>query len=94
MFIDSVTIEVEGGTGGSGSDAFRREWGRPRGGPAGGDGGDGGDVVLVCDPQLMTLLDFRYHAQYRAGRGGHGEGNDRRAGGGRTGSSGSPPARS
>lgn len=77
MFIDSVTIEVEGGTGGSGSDAFRREWGRPRGGPAGGDGGDGGDVVLVCDPQLMTLLDFRYHAQYRAGRGGHGEGNDR-----------------
>ncbi len=77
MFIDSVTIEVEGGTGGSGSDAFRREWGRPRGGPAGGDGGDGGDVVLVCDPQLTTLLDFRYHARYRAGRGAHGEGNDR-----------------
>ena len=77
MFIDSVAIEVEGGTGGSGSEAFRRERGRPRGGPAGGDGGDGGDVVLVCDAQLMTLLDFRYHAQYRAGRGGHGEGNDR-----------------
>ena len=77
MFIDRVTIDVEGGTGGSGSDAFRREWGRPRGGPAGGDGGDGGDVVLVCDAQLTTLLDYRYHARYRAGRGGHGEGNDR-----------------
>ena len=77
MFVDSVTIEVEGGLGGSGSDAFRREWGRPRGGPAGGDGGDGGDVVAVCDLQLTTLLDFRYHALYRAGRGAHGEGNDR-----------------
>ena len=77
MFIDRVTITVEGGTGGSGAEAFRREWARPHGGPAGGDGGDGGDVVLVCDPQLTTLLDFRYHSQYRAGRGAHGEGNDR-----------------
>ncbi len=77
MFIDSVTITAEGGTGGSGAEAFQRETGRPRGGPSGGDGGDGGDVVLVCDPQLTTLLDFRYRSEYRAARGGHGEGSNR-----------------
>ncbi len=77
MFIDRVTITVEGGTGGSGAEAFRRESGRPRGGPSGGDGGNGGDVVLVCDSQLGTLLDFRYRFEYRAGRGAHGEGSNR-----------------
>jgi GTP-binding protein len=77
MFVDRVTIRVEGGTGGSGAEAFRREAMNPRGGPSGGDGGDGGDVVLVCDRQLSTLLDFKYRAEYQAERGGHGEGNDR-----------------
>lgn len=77
MFIDRVTIRVEGGAGGSGAEAFRRESGTPRGGPAGGDGGDGGDVVLVCDPQLGTLLDLRYRSEYEAERGGHGEGSNK-----------------
>jgi GTPase len=77
MFIDQVTIRVHGGTGGSGAEAFRRESGVPRGGPSGGDGGDGGDVILVVDEQLSTLLDFRYHAEYRAERGQHGEGSNR-----------------
>ncbi len=77
MFIDRVTITVEGGAGGSGAEAFQRESGRPRGGPSGGDGGEGGDIVFVCDPQLATLLDFRYRSEYRAARGAHGEGNKR-----------------
>jgi len=77
MFIDQVTIRVEGGTGGSGAEAFRRESGVPRGGPSGGDGGDGGDVLLVADDQLSTLLDFRYQPEVRADRGGHGEGSNR-----------------
>jgi GTP-binding protein len=77
MFIDRVVIAVEGGVGGSGASAFRRESGVPRGGPSGGDGGAGGSVILVCDSQLSTLLDFRYSAEYKAPRGAHGEGSDR-----------------
>ncbi|MYJ18594.1 MAG: GTPase ObgE, partial [Gemmatimonadetes bacterium] len=77
MFIDSVTIEVRAGQGGSGAEAFRREKGGPRGGPSGGDGGRGGDVRLIVDPGLTTLSDFRYRRHHRAGRGKHGEGSNR-----------------
>lgn len=77
MFVDRAVIEVRGGVGGSGAEAFRRESGVPRGGPSGGDGGKGGDVVLEVDAQLSTLLDFRYQRHYHAPRGQHGEGSDR-----------------
>ena len=77
MFVDRAVIEISGGTGGSGAEAFRREAGVPRGGPSGGDGGKGGDVILEADPQLSTLLDYSYKRHYRAQRGMHGEGSDR-----------------
>jgi GTP-binding protein len=77
VFVDRAVIEIVAGTGGSGSEAMRRESGVPRGGPAGGDGGKGGDVVLQADAQLTTLLDYSYRRHYKAQRGQHGEGSNR-----------------
>jgi len=74
VFIDRAVIEVIAGTGGSGSEAMRREKGVPRGGPAGGDGGKGGDVLLEADAQLATLLDYSYRRLHKGQRGMHGAG--------------------
>jgi len=75
-FVDEVSIHVKAGDGGDGAVAWRREKYVPRGGPAGGDGGDGGDVVLVVDPQLTTLLDYRFVREHRARSGEPGRGSD------------------
>jgi GTPase len=77
MFIDRARIHVQGGDGGNGVTAFRREKFVPRGGPSGGDGGRGGDVFLVADPSLNTLLHLRYNPRHIAERGSHGEGSNR-----------------
>lgn len=77
MFIDRVKIRIEGGHGGNGVTAFRREKFVPRGGPSGGDGGRGGDVWMVADESLNTLLHLRYNPLHIAGRGLHGEGSNR-----------------
>ena len=77
MFIDRAKIRVQGGHGGNGVTAFRREKFVPRGGPSGGDGGRGGDVWFVADSSLNTLLHLRYNPEHVAGRGLHGEGSKR-----------------
>ncbi len=77
MFIDRTKIRVEGGHGGNGVTAFRREKFVPRGGPSGGDGGRGGDVWVVADASLNTLLHLRYNPEHKGARGMHGEGSNR-----------------
>src|SRR6195256_5859644 len=76
MFIDRTKIHVQGGHGGNGVTAFRREKFVPRGGPSGGDGGRGGDVWVVADESLNTLLHLRYNPEHIADRGRHGEGSN------------------
>jgi GTP-binding protein len=76
MFIDRVKIRVQGGHGGNGVTAFRREKFVPRGGPSGGDGGRGGDVWILADSSLNTLLHLRYNPEHTAERGRHGEGSN------------------
>src|SRR5687767_5487563 len=77
MFIDRVKIHVQGGHGGNGVTAFRREKFVPRGGPSGGEGGRGGDVWIIADSSLNTLLHLRYNPEHIADRGMHGEGSNR-----------------
>jgi GTP-binding protein len=76
-FLDQVKIYVRGGDGGNGCVSFRREKFIPRGGPDGGDGGRGGHVIARAEPELNTLIDYRYRQHFRAPRGAHGMGKDR-----------------
>ncbi|HOD66197.1 MAG TPA: GTPase ObgE [candidate division Zixibacteria bacterium] len=75
MFVDYAEIEVTAGKGGHGVVSFHREKFIPKGGPDGGDGGHGGSVAAVADPQLTTLLDYRYKKHYRAENGQPGQGS-------------------
>lgn len=70
--IDNVFINISSGNGGDGAVSGRREKFVPRGGPDGGDGGSGGSVVAVCDPNINTLLAFRYKRNFGAANGGVG----------------------
>ena len=74
-FLDQIKIYVKGGDGGSGSASFRREKFVEFGGPDGGDGGEGGSVSLLADPNLNTLVDFRFQQHFKAERGENGMGN-------------------
>lgn len=74
-FLDTAKIHVKAGDGGNGAVSFRREKYVPAGGPDGGDGGRGGDVIVVADPNMSTLLDYRGHIHWKAERGENGHGS-------------------
>ncbi|HJO39100.1 MAG: GTPase ObgE [Vicinamibacterales bacterium] len=77
MFVDEVDIHVTAGHGGRGCLSFRREKFIPRGGPDGGDGGRGGSIYVVASQHVNTLVHYRFHPEFRAKRGAHGEGANR-----------------
>ena len=72
-FLDQAKIYIASGKGGRGCVSFRREKYVEYGGPNGGDGGKGGDVVFVTDPNLNTLIDFRYQQHFKAKQGQSGK---------------------
>jgi len=74
-FVDHVKITAKAGNGGNGSASFHREKFIINGGPDGGDGGRGGDILLFADPNMHTLLDFRFKSKYTAENGGDGAAN-------------------
>ena len=73
MFIDEVVITVKAGNGGDGSAAFRREKFIQFGGPDGGDGGNGGSIVFLADPNVNTLIDFKFKKLFKAPNGENGQ---------------------
>lgn len=77
MFVDRAVIEIEGGKGGNGCVAFRREKHVPFGGPSGGDGGDGGDVIFRAREGVNSLVSFAHRKHWRAEPGRMGGGSDR-----------------
>jgi GTPase len=75
-FVDEAFIDIAAGDGGNGCVSFRHEKYKEFGGPNGGDGGRGGHVFALADPNLNTLVDFRFSRRHDAKRGEHGMGSD------------------
>lgn len=69
LFVDKALLKVKAGDGGNGCVSFHREKFVQNGGPDGGDGGKGGDIILFADPNMHTLLDFKYRSKYLAANG-------------------------
>jgi GTP-binding protein len=83
QFIDQAEVQVQGGKGGDGLVAFRREKYVPAGGPSGGNGGRGGSIIFRAAENLQTLLDFRYNHLFKADDGQRGGPNNRTGASGR-----------
>ena len=75
-FLDQAKIYIASGKGGKGCVSFRREKYIEFGGPNGGNGGKGGDIIFVTDPNLNTLIDFRYNQHFKAKKGEDGRGKN------------------
>ena len=78
MFVDRVTIELIAGKGGDGCLSFRREKYVPRGGPDGGDGGGGGSIHIMAEAGVDSLTALSHRKFWKADRGHHGSGSNRR----------------
>lgn len=81
-FLDQAKIYISSGKGGRGCVSFRREKYIEYGGPNGGNGGKGGDIIFITDPNLNTLIDFRYQQHFKAKKGIDGKGRNQTGAGG------------
>lgn len=75
-FIDEARIYIKSGSGGKGCVSFHREKYVPDGGPDGGDGGSGGDIIFKTNPNVNTLVNYRYNQHYKAKDGANGKGRN------------------
>ncbi|MAR78787.1 MAG: GTPase ObgE [Rhodospirillaceae bacterium] len=82
-FLDEAKIFLRSGNGGHGCLSFRREANVPLGGPDGGNGGSGGSITFKVEPNLNTLIDFRYKQHFKAKNGFPGMGRNRTGAGGK-----------
>ena len=82
-FLDQAKIYISSGKGGRGCVSFRREKYIEYGGPDGGNGGKGGDIIFITDPNLNTLIDFRYQQHFKAKKGSDGKGKKQTGAGGK-----------
>jgi len=82
-FLDQAKVYIASGKGGRGCVSFRREKYIEYGGPNGGNGGRGGDIIFITDPNLNTLIDFRYQQHFKAQKGGDGKGKNKTGAGGK-----------
>lgn len=73
-FVDHVKLFLTSGKGGDGVVSWRREALVPKGGPDGGDGGHGGSVILRGNPNLWTLLNYKFRKHIKAESGENGSG--------------------
>ena len=79
MFFDVAKINAQGGEGGAGCMAMRREFRLEFGGPCGGNGGNGGSVYIECDETLNTLALLRRKVHHKGKDGLNGLGETRQA---------------
>jgi len=77
-FIDEVEIFVEAGCGGKGCKSFHRLKNRKKKFPNGGDGGRGGHIIIKTDPNVYTLLEFKYKKHIKAEAGSCGGSNKKK----------------
>ncbi|MCG2711535.1 MAG: Obg family GTPase CgtA [Candidatus Omnitrophica bacterium] len=75
MFIDRARIYIKAGNGGKGCESFYYKRGMRYRRRDGGNGGIGGNVIMRADPNVHTLLDFRYRQHFKAESGKHGGSN-------------------
>lgn len=83
MFTDHVRLTLNGGAGGNGIVAWRREKYIPKGGPFGGNGGPGGSVIFQADENVFALDCYRNDRFFSAPKGKDGGVNCRQGAAGK-----------